>query len=88
MQPFTSVFTGAASCVTLAAQIITLLNTAKANKSEFNSLLAAVHGIHSFLLELPTDGITSQGNRVLGKRQQQLAALAHCACAWQMASII
>jgi hypothetical protein len=71
VQPFTAVFTGAASCVTLAAQIIDLLNTAKANKAEFNSLLAAVQGIHSFLLELPTDGITSQGNRVLGESQQQ-----------------
>lgn len=75
LQPVTSVFTGSAACVTLAAQIIDLLTTAKENKAEFKSLFTAVQGTHSFLLELPTDGIASQGSRVLGKLQLLLQHL-------------
>jgi len=65
MTPPAGIFTGAASCVTLAAHIIDLLTTAKSNKDEFKSLLAALQSICAFLEQLPRDGITSQGNSVL-----------------------
>jgi hypothetical protein len=73
LQPVASIFSGASSCVTLSAQIIHLLITAKDNKAEWKSLLAAVEGIHAFLRDLPTDGITTQGTRVLGELGRQSA---------------
>jgi hypothetical protein len=58
---------GVSSCVTLAGHIMDLLMTAKGNKEEFRSLLVAVQSIYSFLKDLPEDGVTPQGTKVLRK---------------------
>lgn len=80
--PPAGIFTGAASCVTLAAHIIDLLTTAKSNKDEFRSLLAAVQSICAFLEQLPSDGITSQGNSVLCELSHSTAAAAQLYAFW------
>lgn len=61
----------ASSCVRLSAAIIEQLCTAEDNDKEFKSLLVAVKSIQGFLSGLPTDGITPQGNTVLGGCQRR-----------------
>jgi hypothetical protein len=48
-----------------------LLLASKDNKHEFRSLKSAVDNIRVFLTALPTEGITQQGNAVLGEYTQQ-----------------
>ena len=65
--PGFNVLTGVASCVTLSGQIVQLLLTAKGNKHEYRSLFAAVRSIQRFLQALPADGVTPEGQEVLGE---------------------
>jgi len=55
----------ASSCVGHCFTIIDLLEKAEGNDKEHTSLLVAVRSIHGFLVDLPAEGITQQGNNVL-----------------------
>lgn len=54
------------TCVSLSWQIVQLLMTSKANKSEHKSLHSALTNICSFLEGIAAD-VTPQGNEVLSK---------------------
>jgi hypothetical protein len=61
---------GLASCVSLSVRILDLLLASKNNKHEFRSLKSAVDNTRVFLTAVPQEGITQQGNEVLGEQQQ------------------
>jgi hypothetical protein len=56
----------ASGCLQLCSRILDLLRTSKYNKKECRSLESLVGIIKTFLASLPPDGLSLEGNRVLG----------------------